>query len=112
MTYRGNHIVSIWNTKEEALEYAEEYLIGCGWQQVMPAHRLVQTVILNSCHSYDAEMDMKRYIVVEIDHEDNTVADVLEAAKQQIDEAQQAKYNRLKAQMDEMKAANPYLALE
>ena len=34
------------------------------------------------------------------------------AAKQQIDEAQQAKYNRLKAQMDEMKAANPYLALE
>jgi len=78
----------------------------------MPAHRLVQTIILNSCHSYDSEMDMKRYIVVEIDHEDNTVADVLEAAKQQIDEAQQAKYNRLKAQMDEMKAANPYLALE
>ena len=57
-------------------------------------------------------MDMKRYIVVEIDHEDNTVADALEAAKQKIDEAQQAKYNRLKAQMDEMKAANPYLALE
>ena len=112
MTYRGNHIVSIWNTKEEALEYAEEYLIGCGWQQVMPAHRLVQTIILNSCHSYDTEMDMKRYIVVEIDHEDNTVADALEAAKQKIDEAQQAKYNRLKAQMDEMKAANPYLAFE
>lgn len=112
MTYRGNHIVSIWNTKEEALEYAEEYLKGCGWEQVMPAHRLVQTIILNSCHSYDVEMDMKRYIVVEIDHEDNTVADVLECAKRQIDEAQQAKYNRLKAQMDEMKAANPYLALE
>jgi len=48
MAYRGNHIVSIWETKEEALEYAEEYLMGCGWQQVMPAHRLVQTIILNS----------------------------------------------------------------
>tara|TARA_B100000902_G_scaffold27597_1_gene33224 strand:+ start:342 stop:680 length:339 start_codon:yes stop_codon:yes gene_type:complete len=112
MTYRGNHIVSIWETKEEALAYAEEYLNGCGWQQVMPAHRLVQTIILNSCHCYDAEMDMKRYIVVEIDHVDMTVGNVLETAKQQIDEAQQAKYDRLKAQMDEMKASNPYLALE
>ena len=112
MAYRGNHIVSIWNTKEEALEYAEEYLIGRGWQQVMPAHRLVQTIILNSCHSYDAEMDMKRYIVVEIDHVDMTVNDALESAKQKIDEAQQAKYDRLKAQMDEMKASNPDLDLE
>ena len=112
MTYRGNHIVSIWETKEEALDYAEEYLKGCGWQQVMPAHRLVQTIILNSCHARDSEMEMKRYIVVEIDHADETVADALEYAKQAIDEAQQAKYDRLKAQMDEMKAANPYLALE
>ena len=112
MAYRGNHIVSIWETKEEALEYAEEYLMGCGWQQVMPAHRLVQTIILNSCHSYDSEMDMKRYIVVEIDHVDMTVNDALESAKQKIDEAQQAKYDRLKAQMDEMKASNPDLDLE
>ena len=112
MTYRGNHIVSIWETKEEALEYAEEYLKGCGWQQVMPAHRLVQTIILNTSHAYETDMDMKRYIVVEIDHVDNTVANVLETAKQQIDEAQQAKYDRLKEQMNEMKAANPYLDLE
>ena len=63
-------------TQRRSTWYAEEYLIGCGWQQVMPAHRWYK-LILNSCHSYDAEMDMKRYIVVEIDHEDNTVADVL-----------------------------------
>ena len=112
MTYRGNHIVSIWNTKELALAYAAEYLKGCGWEQVMPAHRLVQTIILNSCHSYDIEMDMKRYIVVEIDHDNETVANTLEDSKQAIDEAQQEKYDRLKAQMDEMKASNPYLDLE
>ena len=112
MSDRGNHIVSIWETKEEALEYAEEYLKRRGWQQVMPAHRLVQTIILNTCHAYGTDMDMKRYIVVEINHEDRTVANVLETAKQQIDEAQQAKYDRLKAQMDEMNASNPYLDLE